>query len=185
MHQLLVVDDVPDICDVVKIGFEARGTYRVFCASNKVEACAALRRGPDLALLDVLMRDNASGEIAALAGELHVPVLRMTGHPEVMRRSLDQGLPIVMKPFRICELVDTVDRLLAEAFRLQRALAENKRTAQHLADHARASLAADEFPWDQFAECWRRVCEQALGGMAPGAAADELSSGPAAPGAEP
>ncbi|HJT06659.1 MAG TPA: response regulator [Stellaceae bacterium] len=186
MRTLLVVDDEPEICEVVKLGFETRGSYRVHCATNQLDAFAALRRQPpDLALLDMLMYGNARGEIEALAGELHVPVLRMTGHPDVMRKSRAQGLPILMKPFRIGELVDTVDRLLAEAFRLQRALAENVRTAQHLADHARANLAGSDFPWDQFAECWRRVCERTLGGIAPDAAADDVSSGLAAPDAEP
>src|SRR6185437_1370559 len=159
MHQLLVVDDVPDICDVVKIGFEARGTYRVFCASNKVEACAALRRGPDLALLDVLMRDNASGEIAALAGELHVPVLRMTGHPEVMRKSLDQGVPILMKPFRVGELVEKVEQLLVEALRLQQTLTGNVRAARQLTDESLASaVVGDDGRWDHFVDHWQHVC---------------------------
>jgi len=177
MHTLLVVDDEPEICEVVKLGFEARGSYRVHCASDKGAALAALRRQPpDLALLDILMYGNAGAEIEALAGELHVPVLRMTGHPDVMRKSAAQGLPVLMKPFRIGELVATVDLLLAEAFRLRRASAENVRTAQQLADHARVNPAAD-----QFAEHWRRICERALGGDWPGAAAADPSGGPAAP----
>src|SRR5690348_10172796 len=162
MHQLLVVDDVPDICDVVKTGFEAAGTYRVFCATNKAEACTALRRRPDLALLDMLMRENAGGEIEALAGELHVPVLRMTGHPDIIRKSLDQGLPILMKPFRIGDLIETVDHLLAETLRLQQRLLENVQASQRLADEARAGAAAGELLWGEFAEHWRRMCQRAL-----------------------
>jgi DNA-binding NtrC family response regulator len=108
LHHILVVDDEADICEVVKTGFEAGGKYRVDCATNRLDAFAALRRRPlDLALLDMLMRENAGGEIEAFAGEMRVPVLRMTGHPEIMRKSLAQGLPVLMKPFRVGDLVDT------------------------------------------------------------------------------
>jgi DNA-binding NtrC family response regulator len=163
MHQLLVVDDEPDICDVVKAGFEATGRYRVFCATNKLDADAVLRRQPlDLALLDMLMRENAGGEIEALAGELHVPVLRMTGHPEIMRKCLDQGLPVLMKPFRVGDLVAMVDHLLAEAVCRQRALQENVQPSPRLADEARAGAAAGELPWGEFAERWRRICQRVL-----------------------
>ena len=163
MHQLLVVDDELDICDVVKAGFEARGSYRVFCATNKLEACAVLRRQPlDLALLDILMRENAGGEIEALAGELHVPVVRMTGHPDIMRKCLDQNLPILMKPFRVSVLIEMVDYLLAEAVCLQRALQETVQASQRFAGEARASAAVGEFLWGDFAEHWQRICQRAL-----------------------
>jgi DNA-binding NtrC family response regulator len=163
MHKLLVVDDESAICDVVKIGFEARGSYRVDCASNKTVALAALRRGPiDLALLDMLMYGNASHEVEALAGALHVPVLRMTGHPDIMRKSLDQGLPVLMKPFRIGDLVEIVDELLAEAALLKRALRENVQASQRLAEQSRANVAAVGFVWGEFAERWQRICRQAL-----------------------
>ena len=178
MHQLLVVDDEPAICDVVKLGFEARGTYRVHCASNKRDAFAALRRGPiELALLDMLMYGDAAREIEALASELHVPVLRMSGHPEIMRKSLDQGLPILMKPFRVGDLVDTVDSLLAEAHRLQQALQENVQASQRLAEASRANMAAGAFPWDQFAERWQRICRRVL-------PPDRMARDPGSPGAE-
>jgi DNA-binding NtrC family response regulator len=163
MHQLLVVDDEPDICDVVKAGFEARGSYRVFCASNKLEACATLRGKPlDLALLDMLMRENAGSDIEALADELHVPVLRMTGHPEIMRKSLDQGLPVLLKPFRVRDLIHMVDQLLAEAYSLQEALQKNVLAAQELAAHARARSAAGELLWDEFSKRWTRICQRVL-----------------------
>jgi DNA-binding NtrC family response regulator len=163
MHQLLVVDDEPAICDIVKIGFETRGSYRVHCASSKPDALAALRRRPiDLALLDMLMYGNPGGEIEALAAELRVPVLRMTGHPEIMRKSLDQGLPIVMKPFRVGELVEIVDSLLAEAVRLQQMLRENVQASKELADAFHASSAAGAFLWGEFAEQWQRICQRVL-----------------------
>ena len=163
MHQLLVVDDELDICDVVKAGFEARGSYRVFCATNKLDACAVLRREPlDLALLDVLMRENAGGPIEALAGEVRVPVLRMTGHPEIMSKSLDRGVPILMKPFRVGDLVDTVDRLLAEAACLQRALRDNVAAGRRLTDASRASVAARSVLGDEFAQRWQRLCQEVL-----------------------
>lgn len=163
MHQLLVVDDEPAICDVVKIGFETRGSYRVHCANNKLDALAALRRRPiDLALLDMLMYGDAAHEIEVLAGELHVPVLRMTGHPDIIRKSLDQGLPILMKPFRVGELVGIVDRLLDEAVHLQRRLQENVEASQRLVDQARASSAAGERLWGEFAQHWSRICRRAL-----------------------
>jgi len=164
MHQLLVVDDEPAICDVVKTGFEARGSYRVYCASDQRAAFVALRRQPiELALLDMLMYGGASRQIEALAGELHVPVLRMTGHPDVIRKSLDQGVPILMKPFRVGDLVEKVDHLLAEAHRLQQALAGSVLAGRQLADKSRANAAADALHWDEFAGHWQLLCRQVLG----------------------
>lgn len=160
MHQLLVVDDEPDICDVIKAGFEAGGRYRVRCATNKSDAFAALRlERPEMALLDILMRENAGVEIAALAAELRVPVLRMSGHPQIVHNRRMHDLAVLAKPFRIVELMTKVDRLLAEAGELQREMAQHMRTTQLLVD---AGAVAPPLAWHEAAARWERLCRRVL-----------------------
>lgn len=163
MHHILVVDDESDICDVLKLGFEADGHYRVRCASNRLDALSALRSKPlDLALLDILMRENAGADLEALAAEQHVPVLRMTGHPDIVQRARQQGVPILAKPFRISDVVAKVDRLLLEAERLHREIQENIHTGRELVSKAQADLAATQLLWAEMTMRWQRVCRRVL-----------------------
>ena len=163
MHHLLVVDDERAICEVIKAGFEASGSYRVRCATNKHDAVAALRHRPfDLALIDIVMRENAGSDVEALAGELRVPVLRMTGHPDVICKTFDQGVPVLAKPFRIGDVIGAVDQLLADAERLQRDLAQSMSVGRALRSKSRTGLAATPLEWGEAAVQWHRLCARVL-----------------------
>ena len=56
---VLVVDDVPDICDVIRVVLEERGSFRVSCAANSDEAATVAtspERQSSAARYDATMR---------------------------------------------------------------------------------------------------------------------------------
>jgi len=58
---ILIVDDDPDFCEVVKVALEAEGFY-VRCASGGNEGLAMMReQKPDLVFLDVIMTMPTEG----------------------------------------------------------------------------------------------------------------------------
>ena len=80
MWHALVVDDHPDICDVVKMGLETGNAFRVTCAANAEDALATLHRDrPDVAIIDVVMAGIGGLSLAKRALDLDIPVLLMTG----------------------------------------------------------------------------------------------------------
>lgn len=63
--KILMVDDEKDFCHFVKLNLEKSGKYQVDTAFNGADGIAeAVRKKPDLILLDVVMQDMDGGEVA-------------------------------------------------------------------------------------------------------------------------
>jgi len=134
--QILVVDDEPDIRDLVRDILEDEG-YRVGTAANADAARAAVAAGPppDAMLLDIwmpgtdglaLLREWAEG-----AG-LPCPVVMMSGHGNVetaVEATRLGAYDFIEKPIALAKLLITLERAL-EAQRLRQANAELRRIAQ-------------------------------------------------------
>ena len=112
MKHVLVVDDDPDICDVVQEILESFG-YRVETARNGIEALKKLRSGgaPCLILLDLMMPGMNGFEFRneqlcdpALAS---IPVVVISGAGEVAAKAATMGVEGLAKPINL-------DVLLAE-----------------------------------------------------------------------
>lgn len=116
MRQVLVVDDEPSVCKVVKMALEADGSCLVTTATTAFDAVAALRdERPHGAIIDVSMPVVSGISIANQALSLGVPVLMMTGEPQTLEAFAANGIPFLGKPFRIAEVIGETRLLLREA----------------------------------------------------------------------
>ena len=115
--RILVVDDDPDIREVIKDRLQSLG-YDVSTASDGVECIALLsKQVPDLILLDIEMPNmnglDALGEIRRR--EIDVPVLMITAYGTVERavQAMKAGAyDFIPKPFEPDHLLMTVQRAL-------------------------------------------------------------------------
>ena len=120
MHRLLVVDDEPDIRDLVAKRL-ARDGYQVLSAGGGVEALALVRDHgmPEAAILDIDMPGMSGFDVLTRLRELRpgLPALFLTVlwgadvHAQVRAAGVDQ----VAKPFTAAELTAAVRRMFARA----------------------------------------------------------------------
>ncbi len=114
-NRVLVVDDDPDICDVLERFLSALGC-RVETATDGEEALEALlREPPDLLLLDLELPGLSGLELLGRlkAEDLAVTVITMSGHPVAERhlgpKSVEMGASdFIMKPLDLDQLEDTL-----------------------------------------------------------------------------
>ena len=109
---ILVVDDEPEIADLVEVYLQSEGFTVQTCCSG-TEALAQVRRHPpDLAILDVMLPDISGFTLCSeIRREHHFPVLMLTAKAEDMDKIT--GLTIgaddyMTKPFNPLELVARV-----------------------------------------------------------------------------
>jgi len=106
---ILVVDDQTDICEVLKAGLETAPEFYVSCCNSGPEAIAILdEHQPDFAVVDVLIPGVAGVDVAKAAIERKIPVLFMTGDPDMARELLAAQVPCIIKPFRLDYLIEQV-----------------------------------------------------------------------------
>ena len=121
LKRVLVIDDDPDLLAVVSLALTALGGYVVETCDSPFDAVAAARGfGPDLILLDVMMRGldgfgvlKDMGEVAATSG---TPVVFISAHAD--RRQIAQYeslgcLGVIPKPFDPVALSETLEQLWA------------------------------------------------------------------------
>ncbi len=116
---VLVIDDDPDMRDVVSQALEAFD-YRVSTASNGQEGLAQLERGlPDLIILDMRMPVMDGW---AFAGELHrrhhqqVPVVVCTAAEDTASRAREvHAVGALGKPFELDDLLHLVEQHAARS----------------------------------------------------------------------
>jgi len=117
MHRVLVVDDEPNIVDVISMALRYEG-FEVASAATGAEALSAVRAvRPHLMLLDVMLPDMEGFEIARRLGaeRARVPIIFLTARDATEDRV--RGLTVggddyVTKPFSLEELVARVRALL-------------------------------------------------------------------------
>lgn len=110
---VLVIDDDPDMRDVVSQALEAFG-YRVTTAAHGVEGLAVLEHGlPDLILLDMRMPVMDGWTFAAEFRRRHdsqVPIVVCTAAEDTARRAREVGaVGALSKPFELDDLLRLVE----------------------------------------------------------------------------
>ena len=124
LAHILIVDDEPDIRQLVSEILEDEG-YEVSVAENAAAArqCRRLRR-PDLTLLDIWMPDTDGVTLLKEWGEstgLETPVIMMSGHGTVetaVEATRLGAYDFIEKPFKADRLLLVVQRAI-EAARLR------------------------------------------------------------------
>lgn len=117
--RILIVDDEPDICEILRFNLEMEG-YEVMTAEGADEAQGCLRgHRPDLILLDVMMTPKSgfewARELKADPRTTDIPIVFCTA--KTMEEDLLQGFALgsddyICKPFRISEVKARVKAVL-------------------------------------------------------------------------
>jgi DNA-binding response OmpR family regulator len=110
--RILIVDDEPEILEVLRTALEQLG-YEVLTTESAIEA-ESLITSPavDLALLDVGMHGLRLGRKALSAGK---PFILMSGMPVVIEMGEVGG--VLRKPFKPSEVAGIVERCLERSRR--------------------------------------------------------------------
>lgn len=115
--RILVVDDEPNIVDVVSMALRYQG-FNVESAGTGAEALAAVQRfRPHLMVLDVMLPDMEGFEVAERLGaeRSHVPIIFLTARDateDKLRGLTSGGDDYVTKPFSLEELVARIRIIL-------------------------------------------------------------------------
>ena len=114
--KLLIIDDDPNICDMLKLYFENEG-YKVKTANNGVDGLATFKLyEPDLVLLDIMMPKKDGWQVCREIREVSSkPVIMITAKGEVFDKVLGLELgadDFIVKPFDMKELSARVKAVL-------------------------------------------------------------------------
>jgi two-component system OmpR family response regulator len=116
-HRVLVVDDEPNIVDVISMALRFQG-FEVASAGTGREALAAVEAfRPQLMVLDVMLPDMEGFEVAERLGAQrgHVPIIFLTARDateDKLRGLTTGGDDYVTKPFSLEELVARIRIIL-------------------------------------------------------------------------
>lgn len=116
---ILIVDDNPDILDVLTLTLRTDG-YTITEAKNGREAVEKVKKAPpDLIILDYMMPEMNGHEVArALKNDIlyrHIPIIMLTAKGEVLDKikGIEAGADdYVVKPFEPLELLARVKMIL-------------------------------------------------------------------------
>jgi two-component system, OmpR family, response regulator len=122
--RVLVVDDEPSICHLLRMILESEG-YEVVTAESAAAAISALDSfSPDIALLDVMLPDMLGFDLVPIlrATDGDVPVIFVTARdlPADRLRGLTIGDDYIAKPFSLEELLARVRIGVRRGGRLER-----------------------------------------------------------------
>ena len=114
--KLLIVDDDPNICDMLKLYFENEG-YKVKTANDGVEGMQCFKLyDPDLVLLDIMMPKKDGWQVCREIREISSkPVIMITAKGDVFDKVLGLELgadDFVVKPFHMKEISARIKAVL-------------------------------------------------------------------------
>ena len=113
--RVLVVDDRPDICELLR-GCLTDDGYEVVCDTDGDNALARLHQQGerfDLAVIDATLPSAVDGlTLAEELDRLGSRVLIITGNLEIIDSLEDGRFPLLRKPFRASQLLRAVRALL-------------------------------------------------------------------------
>ena len=114
--KLLIVDDDPNICDMLKLYFKNEG-YKVETANDGVEGLSVFKLyDPDLVLLDIMMPKKDGWQVCREIREISSkPVIMITAKGEVFDKVLGLELgadDFIVKPFDMKELSARIKAVL-------------------------------------------------------------------------
>jgi two-component system OmpR family response regulator len=116
-HKVLVVDDSPEICELVSVALKNRGieVRAVMTGKDGIEEYS--RFMPDLVLLDNVLPDLAGNEVARILKEMSAGkkalIIAMSGL-EPSQEEIDAALYAghLKKPFRLSEMIEYIEEYL-------------------------------------------------------------------------
>lgn len=127
MAKILVVDDEPDILEIITFTLESKG-HDIATAKDGAEAIALVKKSePELIILDVMMpKMNGMQVVDFLRNKEqynHIPIIMLTATTQYSRRPDEEwrkkiGVEdYISKPFEPIDLIQRVDKVLKDNFR--------------------------------------------------------------------
>ena len=105
---ILVVEDDPLVSEVVVGALD--GIYDTSRAETSAAAMECLRAGGiDAMLLDCTLPGGLDPHLVPMADDTGVPVILMSGHPDMMDRVPGVSRPCIQKPFSLAALLATIE----------------------------------------------------------------------------
>lgn len=119
MKKILIVDDEPDIVEVLKFPLEANG-YECICAyDGETGLKSAKELMPDLMILDVMLPKMNGFKISRLlkfdAKYKDIPILMVTARSQEADKLIGEETgadEYITKPFQISEILEKVKKYL-------------------------------------------------------------------------
>jgi DNA-binding response OmpR family regulator len=109
---ILVVEDDPLVSDVVVDALD--GIYDTSRAETSAAAMERLRAGGvDAMLLDCTLPGGLDPHLVPLADDAGIPVILMSGHPDMQERVPGVLRPCIQKPFSLAALLATIESVIS------------------------------------------------------------------------
>ena len=119
MATILVVDDEPDVVEIVRFRLERDGHTVISAADGPTGLVTVFTRNPDLVILDVMMPGIDGFEVLQRmkndARTSHTPVIMLTAKADFSSVAKGWNMDVdnyVTKPFEVDELAETVRNVL-------------------------------------------------------------------------
>jgi two-component system OmpR family response regulator len=114
MAHILVVEDDEEVLSVLvemlrEVGFSVTP---VNSGVAMRQTLATKDHGVDVIVLDCLLPDEPSAQLAVHAKGLHLPVVMISGNAEAMKLADDHGLQLLWKPFSKAELIAAINEAM-------------------------------------------------------------------------
>jgi two-component system, OmpR family, catabolic regulation response regulator CreB len=108
---ILVVEDDPLVSEVVVDALDE--LYQTSCCDTAGAALERLRAGGiDVMLLDCTLPGGLDPQLVPMADQSGIPVILMSGHPEMMEGVPGANRPSILKPFSLTSLLTTVQGVI-------------------------------------------------------------------------
>ena len=113
MARVLLVEDHELVHRMLCDAIVAAG-HTADCVRTRAETLAAIAtRGYELLVCDLVLPDGSGHDLVMAAGQYGMKILLMTGHPDEAKALRAQGIPCLLKPFRLEEFKDAMARHLS------------------------------------------------------------------------
>lgn len=113
---LLIIEDQPDICDLIKLSFTNR-IPTIQTAHSIAEASKLIQKSLfTLAIIDACLPDGDPYNIIQKLIQKNCKILLMSGNFQIHKHINELPLPRIEKPFRIKQLLQTVEEILTKPF---------------------------------------------------------------------
>ncbi len=118
-HNILVIDDDPDICEIVSMALSKKGFTVKVAMSGEQGITAAREQMPDIVLLDNTLPNMAGKDVAKIIKNMSegkkVAIVMMSGK-DTSKGEIDQSLysGCLKKPFKLSDMADYVEKISKE-----------------------------------------------------------------------
>lgn len=117
---ILIIDDEKDFCHFMRMNLESTNKYKIFVSTNARSGIkTAIRKKPDLVLLDIMMPNISGFEVLQKLKEnintTSIPVIMLTALSDDESVAKAMGLyshEYIVKPVEMNLLVSKIDRVL-------------------------------------------------------------------------